>query len=109
MRGWREWFVTPEDEEAPGQTEDAIRTVSGSGHKGEDAPLHLRKKLPPRCARCKKFMGFDTGMHIMLTRDWRVHIRCFNEVVEEHLEKGEAIDWTTGGVIQYDRDRPEDN
>ncbi len=108
MRNWHDWFEIPEDEESSiGQTEDEIRVVSGAGHRDEDKPLHLRKRLPPRCASCKKFIGFDSGMHIMLTQEWRIHIGCFTEVVERHLEEGEAIDLTTGQVVKFER--PEDN
>lgn len=107
MRNWHDWFVIPEEEVPAHQSEDEIRVVSGSGHRGDNKPLHLREKLPPRCARCKRFIGFDSGMHIMLTQKWRIHIKCFNEVVEKHLEEGEAIDLTTGQVVRFYK--PEDN
>ncbi len=92
--------MTPEAEVPLGQTEDEIRVVAGSGHRADDKPLHLRKELPPRCATCKKFIGFDTGMHIMISQSWRVHIKCFTEVVEEHLKEGEVLDMVTGQVIE---------
>ena len=107
MKYWHEWFVLPEDDEPLHQSEDDIRVVAGSGHREDDRPLHLRKKLPPRCARCKRFMGHNSGMHIMLTQDWRIHIHCFNKVIEEHLEEGETIDMVTGQVVKADK--PEDN
>jgi hypothetical protein len=95
---WRDWFVPPDEEISAVQVEDDIRTASGSGHKGEDTALHLRKKMPPRCASCKKFIGFNTGMHLMISSDWRVHIHCFAEVLERHYEQGEVIDLTTGSI-----------
>lgn len=64
------------------------------------------KKLPPRCTACKRFIGHDTGMHIMISNDWRIHIRCFSEVLERHFEDGEVIDLTTGAICKVDR--PED-
>ncbi len=102
MRNWHEWFIPHEDEVPVHQSEDEVRTVSGAGHRSEDRLLHLRKKLPPRCARCKQFMGYNSGMHIMLTQEWRVHIKCFCEVVERHLEEGEVIDLTNGTICKID-------
>jgi hypothetical protein len=100
VRNWREWFVDPGEEEPLHQTEDDIRIVSGAGHQ-EDNKLHLLPKaLPPRCAKCKRFIGFDTGMHVMITHKWRVHVKCFAEVVERHLEQGESIDMTTGEIVK---------
>jgi hypothetical protein len=110
VRYWHEWFVIPEDEEPIHQSEAEIRIVAGAGHQEDDKPLHLRKKLPPRCAKCKQFMGFNSGMHLMITQEWRVHIKCFVKVVEEHLEDGEVIDLATGQIIEpVDPIRPEDN
>jgi len=98
VRNWREWFVPPECDETHQQTEDAIRTESGSGHRGEETPRHLREKAPARCASCKEVVNFDTGMHLMISSEWRIHIACFASVLERHYEDGEVIDLTTGGI-----------
>ncbi len=100
VRNWREWFVGPEEEEPAHQQEEEIRLVAGAGHREEGKSLHLRNKLPPRCATCKKFMGHESGMHIMLTQDWRIHIKCFSEVIEAHLAEGEVLDLGTGQVTK---------
>jgi hypothetical protein len=103
MRNWREWFIPPDDEDIPlHQAEDEVRLIAGSGHRGEDNPLVLEKKMPPRCASCKRFMGHDTGMHIMISRSWRIHIECFSAVLERHYEEGEVIDLTTGAICKVD-------
>jgi hypothetical protein len=102
VRNWRDWFVPPNDAEPAHVTEDDIRTTAGAGHIGEDKPLHLRKKLPPRCASCKKFVGYATGMHLMISSEWRIHISCFAEVLERHYEEGEVIDLTTGAIHSVD-------
>jgi hypothetical protein len=101
VRSWREWFVTPEDEAAVHVTEDDIRSLSGAGHMEEDR-LNSLPKAPPRCASCKKFVGYSTGMHLMLSSKWRIHISCFAEVLERHYEDGEVIDLTTGAVHKLD-------
>jgi len=49
-------------------------------------------------------MGFDDGMFIILSGEWRIHIRCFSEVLERHFEKGEAIDLTTGNIVRIGED-----
>jgi RNase P subunit RPR2 len=99
--------VTREDAEPLHQTEDDIRSISGAGHQGDDKLKLLPTLRRPRCAKCKKFMGFSTGMHIMITQKWRVHIKCFSEEVDRRLEAGESIDMTTGEVIK--ENMPEDN
>ncbi len=104
MRNWREWFITLEDETPAYETEDDIRVVSGAGHMGEDNTLRIPKKLPPRCATCKKLVGFDTGMHLMITGQWRVHVSCFAEVLERHYKDGELIDFTNGAIRKIDYD-----
>ncbi len=107
LRSWREWFLPPdEDDEDLCSVEDNVRSISGSGHKGEDGQLKEKKKLPPRCASCKKFMGHETGMHIMISNAWRIHIECFSRVLERHFEDGEVIDLTTGAICKIDP--PED-
>jgi hypothetical protein len=45
-------------------------------------------------------MSYDDGMYIMISGDWRLHIKCFEEVVEKHYEDGEVIDLTTGQVVK---------
>jgi hypothetical protein len=102
VRHWREWFVSPEEETPTHQTEDEIRVVSGAGHQNDNKPLKLQKKLPPRCASCKKFVGFDTGMHLMISGEWRIHISCFTDVLERHYENGEVIDLTTGQICKVE-------
>jgi hypothetical protein len=49
-------------------------------------------------------MSYDDGMYIMISGDWRLHITCFEEVIERHFEDGEVIDLTTGQVIKVDPD-----
>ncbi len=100
MKNWREWFVSPEDEPSASQQEDEIRIESGAGH--QERSLHPPKKIPPRCASCKKFVGFDTGMHLMISSEWRIHISCFADVLEQHFEDGEVIDLTTGAIYKVD-------
>ena len=107
LNNWREWFVPPEDDDPAHQIEEDIRLLAGSGHKGDDSLLKLKKKLPPRCASCKKFVGFHTGMHIMINQDWRIHIECFERVLERHFKDGEVIDLTTGIIHKVDRDTPD--
>ncbi len=102
MRNWRDWFIEPDDEEATATSEAQIRIEAGSGHL--DEPLRLKRKTPPRCARCKRWMGYNDGMYIMITTDWRVHIKCFNEVIERHYENGEVIDLTTGTIVKLEED-----
>jgi hypothetical protein len=98
VSNWREWFIPPEEEVPAQQVEDEIRIVSGAGHQEEHKLHHPPKKVPPRCASCKKFIGFNTGMHLMISSDWRVHIHCFAEVLERHYKDGEVIDLTTGSI-----------
>lgn len=101
MRSWREWFV-PAEETPPAHVQnDEAELQSGARHKDFDK-LELKRKMPPRCAKCKKFMGFDDGMYIMISGDWRIHIGCFNHVIERHFEDGEVIDLTTGQIIQVE-------
>ena len=101
-RNWREWFVPPEEEPACHEVEDDVRVTAGSGHRTAGKALHLRKKLPPRCASCKQFIGFDTGLHLMISTNWRIHVSCFASVLERHYEDGEVIDFTTGAIHRVD-------
>ena len=100
-RGWREWFVRSEETPAYHDESTQVEVVSGAGHKDYDK-LELKKKLPPRCASCKQFMGHNSGMHILISTDWRVHIHCFTKVLERHFENGEVIDLTTGNISAVD-------
>ena len=105
MRNWREWFIDPEDETPVYTQEDAIRAAAGSGHK-DDEPLQLKPKPKTRCCVCKRYVGFSTGMHLMITQEWRIHVSCFAEVLERHYELGEVIDLETGAIRQVDKDTP---
>jgi hypothetical protein len=107
VQSWREWFVPPPDDPNEGTelppehvTEEEVRMVSGTGHQGNTKPLKLLQKTPPRCAHCKKFVGYSTGMHLMLSGEWRIHISCFAAVLEAHYELGEVIDLTNGSIRQ---------
>ena len=100
VRNWHDWFVEPTEAETPDHvTNDEVDIMSGSRHKDYDS-LDLKRSQAPRCAKCKRFMGYDDGMYIIISGDWRVHIRCFSEVLEQHFEKGEVIDLTTGNIIR---------
>jgi hypothetical protein len=58
----------------------------------------------PKCVACQADMSFDDGMYIMISTDWRIHISCFDEVIERHFEDGEVIDLTTGQIHKVDED-----
>ena len=107
MNTWREWFLPP-DEEIPVYTQEAdIRDVAGSGHRDADDNVnpYIQTKTPqPRCTVCKKFVGYSTGMHLMVTAEHRIHVSCFAEVLERHYEDGEVIDLETGAILQIDDD-----
>ena len=47
-------------------------------------------------------MGYSSGMYIMIAEPWRLHISCFERVVEERFENGEVIDLTTGAIHKLD-------
>lgn len=102
-RSWREWFVPDEDTPATHEQAEQVDVISGARHR-DFKHLQLKKPIPPRCAKCKRFMGFDDGMFIILSGEWRIHIRCFSEVLERHFEKGEAIDLTTGNIVRIGED-----
>ena len=102
LRNWREWFV-PEEENTPSlEEETAIRNVSGAGHQGEEQTLKLKKQTPPRCAACKRFIGFETGLHLIISQDWRIHVSCFSSVLERHYQNGEVINLSTGEICRVD-------
>lgn len=105
MRNWQEWFQPPSENDNPADTEqarlDALRIQSGSGHRDENF------KPPPdenvaKCVACKEDMGFEAGMHLMISSDWKLHINCFYAVIEKHFEDGEVIDLTTGNIHKRD-------
>ncbi len=100
VRNWREWFLAPDGTPEHSQNEQAD-IESGLRHREYDE-LQLKRKQPPRCTKCKRFMGHDDGMYIIISGDWRVHIRCFGEVLERHFEQGEVIDLTTGNIVKGD-------
>lgn len=107
MRNWQEWFVTPEEASEPRhQTEEDVRATSGSGHRDEYRPFAEKKVPTPRCAKCKKPVNYDTGLHLMLTGQWRIHVSCFAEVLERHFEDGEVIDITTGAIRKVEGHDP---
>jgi hypothetical protein len=101
IRNWREWFVPPEDVASEASELDQARVESGAGHIDDNfKKLSLKRKLPPRCAKCKRWMGFDDGMYIIISGDWRVHVNCFSEVLERHFDNGEVLDLTTGNIVK---------
>ena len=109
MRNWREWFVPPDETADPGDTEyqrmEQAADASGARNRFEDQKLELKSREQPRCVSCRKFMGYSSGMYIMIAEPWRLHISCFERVVEERFEAGEVIDLTTGQIHTID---PED-
>ena len=94
MRNWRDWFIPPSEEDECSASERA-RFESGTGHRD----IIPKQKAQPRCARCKEVMGYEDGMYVMLTAEWRVHISCFAEVLRRHFEDGESIDFETGRIV----------
>ncbi len=107
-RYWREWFVPPEDQDSEAQQNDQVRSVSGAGHRDEELKLQIKPKQAPRCAGCKRYMGYNDGMYIIVSGPWRLHISCFSKVVEKHFEDGEILDLTTGQIINVDITEEED-
>jgi hypothetical protein len=82
---------------------EQARIESGVGHRDENFnKLSLQRELPPRCAKCKRWMGYNDGMYIIISGDWRVHIRCFATILERNFKNGEAIDLSTGNIIEVD-------
>ena len=112
MTTWQEWFVPPDETDDPADTEytraQAVAEASGSRNKVVDPMLNIQKKIQPRCVSCRKFMGYSSGMYIMIADPWRLHISCFNRVVEERFEHGEVIDLTTGTIYQLDPEAEEE-
>ena len=98
IRNWRDWFIPPTAEEDEFAANELARIQSGTGHR-DDSYKKIPAEIVPHCAKCKEPMGFDDGMYVMLTAEWRVHIGCFNEVLQRHFENGEAIDFETGNIV----------
>ena len=95
--------MPPEEQDSDVEQLDQLRQQAGAGHRDEEQTLlKLKKKSPPRCAGCKRFMCYNDGMYIMVSGDWRLHISCFEKVVEKHFEDGEIIDLDTGQIIRVD-------
>lgn len=101
-RSWREWFVSPSEDIPSHQQNDEADFESGARHK-DSKKLSLKKRRAPKCAGCKRFMGYNDGMYIIISAGWRVHIKCFSDVVEKHFEDGEVIDLTTGQIINVEQ------
>ena len=87
------------------QMEDAAE-AAGSRNKSPDK-LMLKVRQQPRCVSCKRYMGYSSGMYIMIGDPWRLHISCFERVVEEKFEDGEVIDLTTGAIVSLDPEAEE--
>ena len=101
IRNWREWFVPAEEVTSEVEQSDQVSVESGAGHRDENfKKLSLKRKLPPRCAKCKRFMGPSDGMYVIISGGWRAHIWCFATVLERHFENGETLDPSTGGIIE---------
>ena len=100
VRSWRDWFVPPDDEGEVSEYQQGIDAAdaAGSRNSSSDPLLQLKPKTQPRCVSCKKYMGYSSGMYIMIGDPWRLHISCFDKVVEEKFEEGEVIDLTTGQI-----------
>ena len=111
MRNWQEWFVPPDETEDPSDTEftraEAAADAAGSRNRYVDRPLDLKKRPRPRCVSCRKFMGFKSGMYILINDPWRLHISCFEKIVEERFLEGEVIDLTTGAIHKLDPEEEE--
>ena len=104
MRNWTEWFVPPDETDAPTEysSQEEAAEASGSRNRYVDQILNVKPKPQPRCVSCRKFMGYSSGMYIMIADPWRLHISCFERVVEERFEQGEVIDLTTGAIHKLD-------
>ena len=44
----------------------------------------------------------------MIAEPWRLHIKCFERVVEERFKAGEIIDLTTGAIHKVDPEAEEE-
>jgi hypothetical protein len=87
-----------EPEATPAGRYTALQEASGSLDKDVELKLKIRKRLPPRCIGCKRFMGKNEGMHIYIDESWKLHIKCFANVIDQHIAKGELLDLTTCGI-----------
>ena len=112
MRNWQEWFVPPDATDNPADTEysriEAAAEAAGSRNRFVDQVPSLKKRPRPRCVSCRKFMGYSSGMYIMIAEPWRLHISCFERVVEERFENGEVIDLTTGAIHTLEQEGDEE-
>ena len=93
--------MPPEDDVPERDQIQLAADASGDRHRHTDK-LKLKKKQPPKCAGCKRYMGYNDGMYIIISGDWRVHIHCFDKIIERHFENGEVIDLTTGQIVKVD-------
>ena len=107
MRNWQEWFIPPDEGDTEYSRMEAEAEASGSRHSSKK--LHLQARPQPRCVSCRKFMGYSSGMYIMINDPWRLHISCFERVVEERFEAGEVIDLTTGAIHQLEQEESAEN
>ncbi len=107
-RNWQEWFVPPVENEPSEyqQMEDAAE-AAGSRNRYEDDKLRFKSKERPRCVSCKRYMGYSSGMYIMIADPWRLHIHCFERVVEEKFKDGEVIDLSTGSIVELEPEAEE--
>ncbi len=103
---WREWFVPPDGSDSTeAEQNDQVRAESGAGHRDDTLKKPVfTEASQPKCVSCQADMSYDDGMYIMISGDWRLHISCFEDVVERHFEGGEVIDLTTGQVMKVDSD-----
>ena len=102
VSNWKQWFglSSTDVKDTPEGRYMALQEASGAKHKEEeDVTLKLKRRLPPRCAGCKRFMGKNEGMHILLSsKDWKLHTKCLERIVDRYLANGEVLDLTTGEI-----------
>ena len=99
--------MPPEDQDTDAEQLEQARQQAGAGHRDESIELIIRKKQTPKCAVCKRWMGYDDGMYIIVSGPWRLHIKCFDKVVEERFEAGEILDMETGLIVDIDNTEAE--
>ena len=101
-RNWREWFVPPDQDPPEHEQIEQAAQESGARHR-QPNKLVLKKKTAPKCAGCKRWMGYNDGMYVIISGDWRVHIKCFSKILDRHFDNGEVIDLTTGQIIKLEQ------